>query len=105
MMQRGTGETESEMIPQDPPPQVIRGIAWLLIAIFFTGMIAAITVHLPETVSAPFVLVPQNGADPIQSSRVAVVSAVKVAEGETVKVGPGVVCFAFRRNPRPEHAG
>src|ERR1700730_9443356 len=85
VMQRGTSETDSEMIPQDPPHQVIRGIAWLLIAIFFTGMIAAVTVHLPETVSAPFILVPQNGADPIQSSRLAVVSSVKVSEGETVK--------------------
>jgi membrane fusion protein len=80
-------ESESEMLPQDPPPRIIRGIAWLLIAMFFTGMIAAITVHLPETVSAAFVLVPQNGADPIQSSRLAVVSSVKVSEGETVKSG------------------
>jgi len=80
-------ESESEMLPQEPPPRIIRGIAWLLIAIFFTGVIAAITVHLPETVSAPFILVPQNGADPIQSSRLAVVSSVKVAEGETVKSG------------------
>jgi multidrug efflux pump subunit AcrA (membrane-fusion protein) len=87
MMQRGTGETDSEMIPQDPPPRIIRAIGWLLIAMFFVGMLAAITVHLPETVSAPFILVPKNGADPIQSPRVAVVSAVKVAEGEAVKAG------------------
>jgi len=86
-MPQQKAESESEMLPQDPPPQIIRGIAWLLIAIFFTGMIAAVTVHLPETVSAPFVLIPQNGADPIQSSRLAVVSSVKVAEGETVKSG------------------
>jgi len=86
-MPQQKAESESEMLPQDPPPQIIRGIAWLLIAIFFTGMIAAITVHLPETVSAPFILIPQNGADPIQSSRLAVVSSVKVAEGETVKSG------------------
>ena len=86
-MQRGTGDTDSEMIPQDPPPRVIQGIGWLLIAMFFTGLFAAITVHLPETVRAPFVLVPQNGADPIQSPRVAVVSAVKVAEGEAVESG------------------
>ena len=86
-MPQQKAESESEMLPQDPPPQIIRGIAWLLIAIFFTGLIAAITVHLPETVSAPFILIPQNGADPIQSSRLAVVSSVKVAEGETVKAG------------------
>jgi multidrug efflux pump subunit AcrA (membrane-fusion protein) len=87
LMPQQKAESESEMLPQDPPPQIIRGIAWLLIAIFFTGMIAAVTVHLPETVSAPFILIPQNGADPIQSSRLAVVSSVKVAEGETVKSG------------------
>lgn len=86
-MQRGTGEMDSEMIPQDPPPRIIRAIGWLLIAMFFTGLFAAVTVHLPETVRAPFVLIPQNGADPIQSPRVAVVSAVKVAEGETVRSG------------------
>jgi multidrug efflux pump subunit AcrA (membrane-fusion protein) len=86
-MPQQKAESESEMLPQDPPPQIVRGIAWLLIAIFFTGMIAAVTVHLPETVSAPFILIPQNGADPIQSSRLAVVSSVKVAEGETVKSG------------------
>lgn len=86
-MPQQKAESESEMLPQDPPPKVIRGIAWLLIAMFFAGLIAAVTVHLPETVSAPFVLIPQNGADPIQSSRLAVVSAVKVSEGETVAAG------------------
>jgi multidrug efflux pump subunit AcrA (membrane-fusion protein) len=87
VMQREAAQSESEMMPQDPPPRIMRAIAWLLIAIFFAGLIAAITVHLPETVRAPFILVPQNGADPIQSSRLAVVSAVKVSEGETVKAG------------------
>ncbi len=86
-MSQQKADSESEMLPQDPPPRIIRGIAWLLVAIFFAGLIAAITFHLPETVSAPFVLVPQNGADPIQSSRLAVVSAVKVSEGEAVKAG------------------
>jgi multidrug efflux pump subunit AcrA (membrane-fusion protein) len=80
-------DSESEMMPQDPPPRIIRGIAWLLVAMFGTAMIAAITVHLPETVSAPFILAPKNGADPIQSSRLAVVSRVNVSEGETVKAG------------------
>jgi multidrug efflux pump subunit AcrA (membrane-fusion protein) len=80
-------DSESEMIPQDPPPRIIRGIAWLLVAMFGTAMIAAVTVHLPETVSAPFILAPKNGADPIQSSRLAVVSRVNVSEGETVKAG------------------
>src|SRR4051794_11127658 len=78
---------EIEMMPQEPPPRIMRAIAWLLIAIFVTGVLAAITVQLPETVRARFVLVPQDGADPIQSPRIAVVSEVKIGEGETVKKG------------------
>jgi multidrug efflux pump subunit AcrA (membrane-fusion protein) len=49
--------------------------------------VAAIFVHLPETVTCPFVLVPKDGADPIQSPRLAWVNRVAVSEGETVKAG------------------
>ena len=63
---RGSAELDSEMLPQDPPAWVIRSAAWLLIGFFGIAIIAAIFVHLPETVSAPFVLVPKDGADPIQ---------------------------------------
>ncbi|MEP7015625.1 MAG: HlyD family efflux transporter periplasmic adaptor subunit [Verrucomicrobiota bacterium] len=85
--QRGVKETESEMLPQDPPPKVMRLIAWLLIALFFSGMLAAFTIHLPETVHAPFILVPKDGADPIQSPRLAVVTKIGVVEGQEVKKG------------------
>lgn len=80
-------DTESEMLPQDPPPQFMRLVAWLLIAIFFTGLLAAVTVHLPETVQAPFILVPKDGADPIQSPRLAVVTEISASEGKPVKKG------------------
>lgn len=87
LLQRGAKNAESEMLPQDPPPRIMRMIAWLLIAMFVAALIAAITVHLPETVHAPFILVPKDGADPIQSPRLAVVTRVGAAEGETVKKG------------------
>ena len=61
------------MLPQDPPPWFIRSLAWLLIAMFGVALLAAVLVSLPETVTCPFVLVPENGADPIQSPRLAVV--------------------------------
>ena len=80
-------ETESEMLPQDPPPWFVRTTSWLLIAMFLVGVLAAIVVRLPETVTCPFVLVPAQGADPIQAPLSAVVDKVCVAEGETVKVG------------------
>lgn len=75
---------ESEMLPQDPPPWIVRSTAWLLIALFLTALIVAVVVHLPETVRAPFVLVPKDGADPIQSPRLAVVHKVCVSEGQSV---------------------
>ncbi|CAN5807299.1 HlyD family type I secretion periplasmic adaptor subunit [soil metagenome] len=84
---RATFEEESEMLPQDPPSWVVRSMGWLLIAFFAVALLVAMTVHLPETESCSFVLVPREGADPIQSPRLAVVHRVAVIEGESVKAG------------------
>lgn len=75
------------MMPQDPPPRVIRFIAQWLIALFVVGLLFAIFVRLPETVHAPFLLVPAQGMDPIQSPRGATVSRVSVTQGQTVMAG------------------
>ncbi|MDQ3118437.1 MAG: HlyD family efflux transporter periplasmic adaptor subunit [Verrucomicrobiota bacterium] len=80
-------ESESEMLPQDPPAWIIRACAWLLISFFTLALVAAILVRLPETVTAPFILVPKDGADPIQSPYLAIVNRVAVTEGDTVKAG------------------
>jgi multidrug resistance efflux pump len=80
-------DSESEMLPQDPPPKVIRFIGWWLISLFVIGLLVAIFVHLPETEHAAFILVPRDGADPIQSPRLATVSRVLVTEGQTVAAG------------------
>jgi multidrug efflux pump subunit AcrA (membrane-fusion protein) len=76
-----------QMLRPDPPPQLIRWTAWLLIAIFIVLFLASVLVHIPETVRCPFVLVPQNGADPIQAPLLALVQAVKVTEGQEVPAG------------------
>ena len=86
-MQRGAQSSDSEMLPQDPPPWFVRTIAWLLISIFAVALLAAIVVKLPETVACPFILVPAGGADPIQSPRLAVISRVSTTVGQTVKQG------------------
>ncbi len=75
------------MLPQDPPPSVIRFTGWLLIALFIFGLLIAIVVRLPETVRCSFVLVPATGADPIQSPHQGIISRVAVSEGQTVKRG------------------
>lgn len=86
-MQRGAQSSDSEMLPQDPPPWFVRTTAWLLISIFAVALLAAIVVKLPETVACPFILVPAGGADPIQSPRLAVISRVSTTIGQTVKQG------------------
>jgi multidrug resistance efflux pump len=87
LTQRGSIDAESEMLPQDPPPSIIRYTGWLLIALFLFGLLIAIILKLPETVHCPFVLVPATGADPIQSPHQGIISRVLVGEGQTVQRG------------------
>ena len=85
--QRSSLDLESEMLPQEPPPWIVRVTAWLLLAAFLWALLIAIVVRLPETVRCRFVLIPATGADPIQSPRQAVISHVAVNEGQPVKKG------------------
>ena len=84
---RGSIEIESEMLPQSPPPWIIRSAAWILLSAFFFGILLAIVLRLPETVQAPFILVPSTGADPIQAAHPGVISRVSVTEGQMVNKG------------------
>src|SRR5690242_5644988 len=78
---------DAQMLRSNPPPQIIRWTAWVLIGIFISLFLAAVLIHIPETVRCSFVLVAQNGADPIQSPLLALVQAVKVTEGQEVPAG------------------
>src|SRR5215470_4129249 len=84
---RATLEEATEMLPKSPPPWIIRAIAWLLISMAAVALVASVVVHVPETVTCRFVLVPKDGADPIQSPNRAVVSEVRVTEGAEVRAG------------------
>jgi multidrug resistance efflux pump len=87
LTQRSSLDVESEMLPQEPPPWIIRSTAWLLLAAFLFALLIAIVMRLPETVHCQFVLIPATGADPIQSPRQAIISRVAVEEGQPVKLG------------------
>jgi len=87
LTQRGSLDVESEMMPQEPPPWMIRSTAWILLGAFLFALLIAIVMRLPETVSCPFVLIPATGADPIQSTVRAIISHVGVDEGQPVKAG------------------
>jgi len=84
---RGSIDIESEMLPQNPPPWIIRTAAWVLLGAFLFGLMMAIIMRLPETVRCPFILVPATGADPIQAAHQGIISRVSVIEGATVKKG------------------
>src|SRR5438477_12304321 len=87
LTQRGSLDVESEMLPQEPPPWIVRSTAWLLLGAFLFALFIAIIVRLPETVHCQFVLIPATGADPIQAPRQAIITRVAVNEGQTVKSG------------------
>src|ERR1043166_3525742 len=87
LTERGSLDVESEMLPQEPPPWIIRSTAWLLLAAFLFALLVAIIMRLPETVYCQFVLIPATGADPIQSPRQAIISRGAVEEGQPVKLG------------------
>jgi multidrug resistance efflux pump len=87
LTERGSLDAESEMLPQEPPPWIIRSTAWLLLAAFLFALLVAIVMRLPETVRCPFVLIPATGADPIQSPVRAIISQIGVDEGQPVKAG------------------
>jgi multidrug resistance efflux pump len=80
-------EQQSEMLPQDLPPRVVRWIGWLMVVMFFTALTGVVVGQVPETVRSPFVLVPTDGADPVRAPRLAVVSQVRVTEGQRVAAG------------------
>lgn len=71
----------------DPPHWVARALGRLLLVLFVGGLVAAVAVQVPETVSATFVLVPIRGTDPIRAPRSGIVVDVRVAQGRSVQQG------------------
>jgi multidrug efflux pump subunit AcrA (membrane-fusion protein) len=80
-------ESESPLLPNDPPHWIVHGTAWLVIALFATALVGSVIIHVRETVRFPCVLTPDGGADPIQSPRLSVIRRVLVAEGSEVAAG------------------
>ena len=81
----------------DPPHWAARGLAYLLILLFLTAIIASVTVHIPETVSGPFVLVPIHGTDPVRSLDDGIISEVRIAEGQPVSRGSALFIIQSQR--------
>jgi multidrug efflux pump subunit AcrA (membrane-fusion protein) len=78
---------DSTLLPKDPPHWIAVASAWMVFGIFALALLAAVVIHIPETIEAPGVLIPEAGADPIQSPRNAVVREIRAAEGRQVAAG------------------
>lgn len=71
----------------EPPPLVARSLSILLLLLFAVAMLAMVLVHVPETVEAPFTLVPMQAADPVKTPHAGIVVEVHAAEAQLVKKG------------------
>ena len=74
-------------LTHEPPHWVARGLSYLLILMFVGLLVAAVKIKVPETISAPFVLAPRRGTDPVRAPRRGIIQQVAFAEGQTVTQG------------------
>lgn len=77
----------SGLLPIDPPAKAARWTGWVLISIALAAGIFAVSFRLPETVVAPFVIEPVDGAAPVQASVAGQLASVRVRAGQVVKAG------------------
>lgn len=77
-------DESAQFLDREPPPWAVRGLTYVIIALFVVGLIAAAVVTVPETVSGQFRLLPVDGADPIRARKDGVVSTLIAREGDTV---------------------
>jgi multidrug efflux pump subunit AcrA (membrane-fusion protein) len=82
---RARAENEAEILHPDPPPLVARALAVLLLLTLAGAAAAAFLLELPLTVRCRFVLVPEQGADPVQAPRRGILVRRLVEEGSEVE--------------------
>ena len=87
-------ENQVAFLENEPPPLFARGLSLLLIALFVAAVVLSSIIHLPETVTATFQLVPVRGTDPIRAPRAG--SLIDVHAVESARVKKGAVLFHLR---------
>src|SRR5438105_9692326 len=93
-MAGGWNDPSPPFLDQTPAPWVVRSLAWILIALFIAAVVSAIVIHVPETVSSRFVLVPVRGVDQIRAGRDGVVAEIRAEEAHPITAGQ--ILFAIR---------
>jgi membrane fusion protein len=97
-----TGEEGPPYLGSEPPPWAARGLASILLALFFCVAVASILIHVPETVSAAFVLVPTRPTDPVRAFRDGILT--EVLTGDARKLRTGEAMFRIESPPVGDRA-
>jgi membrane fusion protein len=84
-------------LDSSPPPWAARSLATVLLLLFAAGGVAMFVVRVPETVSAPFVLRPVRGADPVRTLHDGIVAKVMAEDAQPVAAG--AVLFVVESEP------
>jgi multidrug efflux pump subunit AcrA (membrane-fusion protein) len=85
--------SNAPFLDSSPPLWAAQALAWVLLAIFGAAALALVLVQVPETVAAPFVLVPERGVDPVRTLHDGIVTAVRVTDAQSVT--PDTVLFTI----------
>jgi membrane fusion protein len=80
----GNPAEPAPFLDADPPPWAARALATVLLVLFAVGAIALFAVHVPETISAPFVVRPVRGTDPIRTLHDGTIVRVNAQDAQTV---------------------
>ncbi len=88
---------QSPFLETAPPAWAARALATVLLSLFVIGIVALVTVRVPETVSAPFVVVAQSGADPVRTLHEGTVTGVLVRESDKVTAGARLFTIGSER--------
>lgn len=89
-------EDEAPFLETTPPHWAARGLAYVMILLFFAAMVVSIFLHIPETVSSPFTLAPIRGTDAVRTPRSGEVVEAPVSEGESVTKGVTIFVIQSR---------
>lgn len=82
-----TPTTAPPFLDDEPPPWLARALATTALVVAIVGLVAGITIRVPETVSGRFILVPARGADPVRAPQEGVVLLVPAREATPVRRG------------------
>ncbi len=85
---------DAPFLGSDPPHWAARGLAITLILLFAFVAVASVSLHVPETITARFVLVPVHGTDPVRAFKDGIVTDVRAADAQPVRAGEVLVVLA-----------